>query len=769
MKSLSHFPVAGLSLAVTSALLVAPWAAAQEDQAAWLEEVVVTAQNREQAITDVPISMNVLNGKALEDAGITDVRNLGRLAPDFNTTNDGESTRLTLRGISTESNDEGVDQALTVNIDGEYINRPRLLNAVMFDLERVEVLRGPQGTLYGRNATGGALNIIAKKPVLGEFTGSVSVDVGDYDARALNAAVNVPLGETAAMRLAVMSSEHDGYFDHDNVGMESGGEDTQAARLGLLFEPTERLSIYVAAETSESEPDAPLAAVFSDNVSGQSGEGTGSCNTAAGWEEIFNGNGTILCSPQSTNNLSSIDESDYDGPITSSMGSHEIEGDAIRTQIEYEFDAMTLTYRGGYRDAEMHGVFPLQPNYLFYRNEEAKTQSHELRLSGGEDRFFWQGGVFYTQEKLNVYSGLLAFIGAYPNGPQGFWPNTFYRPDMKSESKAAFGQVDIPIGETLTAVVGARYTQDEKGGSYTNLPGGLTFEEVPSLRPIDTAGATTTQVDFDNNEFTWSVGLNWEPEADQLYYAKISKGYKAGGFDAPGNAFDPETVTAWEIGVKNSYDTWSVNGSAFYYDYKDLQVSVLLDTNKGGEIFNAGAATIWGFEGAFDFYLTGSDRLSVSLNYLEAEYDEFVTSKVGQDITNGGFDNSSSGPLGRLFDLKGNKLPHAPKLILTLGYDHVWQLDGGSLTASLYTRWKDDYFMSPFNYNDGHQDSYTQTDISLKFETSDRRWDVQLYARNLEDEQPMTYHGFTVAGADDVQVWYFGSPRTYGAKVAYNF
>lgn len=400
-----------------------------------LEEIIVTAQNREQAITDVPISMNVLSGDALADAGVTDIRNLGRIAPDFNTTNDGEATRLTLRGISTESNDEGVDQALTINIDGEYLNRPRLLNAVMFDLERVEVLRGPQGTLYGRNATGGALNIIAKKPVLGEFSGGVSVNAGNYDATGVNAAVNLPLGDIAAVRVAVMTTEHDGYFKHDNVNMESGGDDIKAGRIGLQLKPTDKLSVYLAAETSKAEPDAPLAAVVNDNVTRQSGEGTGSCNTAAGWEQVFSGNGTILCAPLSTNNLSLIDETDYAAPGTSRLGNHEVEGDAFRAQIEYAFDAFTLTYQGAYREAEMHGDFPLHPNYIFYRNEEAETQSHELRFSGGEDRFFWQGGYFLMKEELNVYSGLLSYIGASRMAHRAFSSIRSIAPTLKMSLK----------------------------------------------------------------------------------------------------------------------------------------------------------------------------------------------------------------------------------------------------------------------------------------------------------------------------------------------
>lgn len=732
-----------------------------------LEVIEVTAQNRVQSASDVPISMNVVSAELLENAGVSDIQSLSRVAPDFVTANDSIATRVSLRGISTESSDEAADQSLTISIDGEYINRPRVMNAAMFDVQRVEVLRGPQGTLYGRNATGGAVNIITNKPQLDEFSGNFSADVGNYSSREFNGALNVPLGDSAAIRVAGFSSVHDGFRDHGD-GLRSGDKDVQAGRIGLQVEPLDNLSAYFAYETNTLDQQAPFFAAYNINATGQADDGTGQCNVAAGWEQVANVNGEVLCTPSNTNNLADIDRENFAAPRMADRAFHKVDGDAIRAHIEYDADFMTVSYRGGYRDSTVDADEALHPNYIFFRNTDIRTTSHELRFSGGEERFFWQGGIFQFVEKQDVNSGLLSYIGAYPNGPQGFWANTFYRPDIKSRSNAIFGQVDVPVTDTLTVVAGGRYTKDRKSGTQTNLPSGLTFEENPQLRPIDTEGAVASELLADDSEFTWTLGTNYQPDSDSLYYAKISKGYKAGGFDSTGKTYDPEVLYSYEAGLKLDRDEYSVTGSAFYYDYKDLQVPILLDTNLGGQVFNAGKAEIWGLEGTYDIWLTESDSLAVSLNYLNAEYVDF-TGAIPVQCLGGCGTTAVSEVDGELVNLAGNAPSNAPELIATLAYDHYWEMDSGTLVASLFTRYKSDYYLSPLNDNDSQQDAYTQTDATLKFTTLDDSWEAMLYVRNIENESPISYYTYTAAGPDDVQLWSFGAPRTFGMKVTYKF
>ena len=245
--------------------------------------------------------------------------------------------------------------------------------------------------------------------------------------------------------------------------------------------------------------------------------------------------------------------------------------------------------------------------------------THELRFSSTADSgFFWQTGLFYYKDEVDGKGGLHLPFGqqADPTG-FGIYLNTFYRPDFESESKAAFGQIEVPFADTFTAVLGARYTQDDKSGTFYSFAGPPAFGTGRSgvqLRPIEEANVVNP-AESDHDETTWTVGVNWQPGGDSLHYAKISKGYKAGGFDAVGT-YDPETVIAYEIGSKNQFGNSLFNIAAFYYDYEDLQASVLLDTTVGGQIFNAGKAEIYGVEADYEVNLTDNDTLKLTANYL---------------------------------------------------------------------------------------------------------------------------------------------------------
>lgn len=756
-----------LATAVSAACHQTAWSqepATVEDD---VEIIEVTAQNRVQSIADVPISMNVLGGEWLKDNATSDLHGISKLSPDFSITQDTISTKVSLRGITTESADETQDQSLAVSIDGEYLNRPRVLNAALFDISRIEVLRGPQGTLFGRNATGGALSIISNKPVFGEWSGSASADFGSFNARELNAVLNAPVGDNAAVRFAGFSSDRDGYISHPDVSFKSGDKEVKAARLSFAAEPTERLSLYLALETSQQENNPVSAASFNDATEGQS-DLNGQCNEAAGWIEVTQIEGNVLCSPQFTNNKDAIDPRNYPAATTAEMGSYQLEGDAVRGQLDYAADAFTVSYRGAFRQSELRAAETLFPSYLFYRNHDIDTMSNELRLSGGEGDFFWQGGIFQFREEMNIYSGLLSYIGAYPFGPQGYWANTFYRPDYTSESVAAFGQVEYPLADNYTVIAGFRYTKDEKTGTNTILPGALTFDENPTLRPKETEGATTELLSAKNNEFTWNLGLNTDISDNTMLYGKVSKGYKAGGFDSTGLEYAPEILYAWEIGTKSRISAVSFDASAFYYDYKDLQVSLLLDTEKGAQTFNAGKATIWGAEASLTTEIMDAGVLALTANYLNAEFDDFASAISVQCL--GGCSTTTVTVIdGETVNLAGNEPSNSPDWIFTGSYTHFWELSNGSLVGNIFTRWKDDYYLLPSNHEDARQESYFQTDISLKYVSPSEQWEVQGYVRNLEDNYVLSSYVFNVAGPDDVQQWSWQLPRTAGVKVTYKF
>jgi len=752
------------------------YAAAQDadEGAGAIEEVIVTAQYREQSVQDVPISMSAFSTEDLDRASITDLQSISRLAPDFTAVNDLGFVRLSMRGIQSNSNDEGGDQALTFNIDGDYINRGNFINLAMFDLERVEVLRGPQGTLYGRNATGGAVNAIARKPSLDGLEGNASAEWGDYSTQIYNGAINFALGEKFAVRVAGMSAQHDGYMSHP-AGLggtiawdDTNDQDTQAFRVGVLFAPTDALSIYLAAERADDYL-VPSYLGINTNYPPYQADGPvpGTCS-APGWSTVatWPDENAFGCAPYDTNYLAGLDPSYY--PITSPfLGYRDQETTAYRGSVDYTGEAIAVSYRFALRDSEWGGANPL-PSLMFYRNEKTTNSSHELRFfSTNEGGLFWQGGFFYYKEDIDGYGGLHLPFGGQAD-PMGFgiWLNTFYRPNFISESKAMFGQVEIPFADAFTAVLGARYTQDNKDGTFVNFQGPPAFGPggLENLRPIEDANFIQP-AEYDNSETTWTAGVNWQPQDGALHYAKISKGYKAGGFDAVGT-YAPETVTAYEIGSKNQFESSVLNLSAYYYDYKDLQASVLLDTTKGGQIFNAGKAEIYGVDAEYNWFLTENDVLKLTANYLHAKYKTFKPlEEAVQCVPTGGFcDGINTVPS----DASGNTLPNAPEWVVTIGYDHIWNLGAGTLTASVFSRYKDDYYNHIQNYADSKQKGYTQTDVYLEYAISG--WSVMAYGRNLEDERPINYFNFvSAANTNDDFNWGFGSPRVYGVKVSYNF
>ncbi len=255
----------------------------------------------------------------------------------------------------------------------------------------------------------------------------------------------------------------------------------------------------------------------------------------------------------------------------------------------------------------------------------------------------------------------------------------------------------------------------------------------------------------------------------------MSTGYKSGGFDSVG-PYDPETNTAYEGGVKLNLGPRGehvLNTAGFYYDYKDLQTAVLLNPGIGQQVFNAGAATIWGFEVEGNFKLSPRDTFSASFNYLNAEYDELLASYAIFDTVNpgnNGLADLDPGPNVVQPDLAGNTLPQSPKFTITLGYDHVFELgNAGTITASAYSRFKSEYYLDIFNYRSSEQKAFTQTDLSLKYQPMSEVWNVQAFVRNLEDEQPLAYAGFVSAGPDDTFNFAFQAPRTYGVRVGVEF
>lgn len=773
-------------------------------------EIVVTAQNREQSVQDVPIAIDVVGGEELQNAGFGGMNDVSKIAPVVQLNQDQGTVKISVRGVGTASNDESQDTSVVVNIDGEYMNRPDALSVAIFDLERVEVLRGPQGTLYGRNSTGGAINFITRKAG-NDFGANASASYGNYDAVRLDAGVDLPLGEMAGLRLAGFYDKHDGYVKHAPfaagfnypafAGGRSDDNKSYGGRVSLRLDPSDALSINLSAEYARRKFTPQAFAAADLNAAGVGPTG-GNCN-ASGFTEVASGyrsapNFFVLCIPNNTNLLSNTSRSTYRAP-NFGLGAIGQETYALRSRIAYEFsDAATLTYTAGYRSfSGDKGKFLTLP--FTYRSfsweKETDTQSHELRLNGTLGGVIYQVGGFYFKEKVNNESSFVTTFG--PN----IVTLSYFDRDVKSISKSLFGQFEVPLGETLTAVGGLRYTDNKRSALYRNAS---PFFSVSCLPFGCTPGAPDSQLfngalvrkDFANlkfktifplasaeNKVTWLLGLNYKPNADTLVYAKASTGFKGGGFDSIGD-YKPETNTAYEVGLKKNFGASSqhlFNLTGFYYDYKDLQVSVLLDTALGGQTFNAGKAKIWGLEASTEIELTDNTHFNASVNYLNAEYkdlraqfnvfciDQNTADSIGCVNGIGDLDPATAGIQQPNF--AGNRPGFSPEFILTAGLDHKFDMgDSGSVTAAINTTIKSSYFTDFYNYTDGKQKGYSQTDMSLTYKPASEKFSVQAFVKNIENTRPLTYGSFVSAGpTDDVFNWQFGTPRTYGIRLSMDF
>ena len=484
---------AGMMALATPALAQA----AQGEASTEVNEIVVTAQNRAENVQDVPIAINVISGDALKEKGVNDLKDLGKIAPSVQITDDNSVIHVTVRGIGTYSNDESQDSSVVVNVDGEYLNRGEVMNLALFDLDRVEVLRGPQGTLYGRNSTGGAVNFITRKPG-DRFAVNADASYGNYNTVKLNAGVDVPFGDIGGLRLSGIYSNHDGYFSHPATpfapAATSGQDKVWGGRAAIRLKPAAGLTIDAAVEHAEREYVNGAYGSVDLNAAGNGPTGPG-CN-AAGFVRVFPTAPQTLCIPSGTNFLSAQNRATFNQPLFGVGKGNKQDTTAVRGRVAYEVSpALTLTYTGGYRTSGRTGSqgLPVVYQSTTFKND-VKTQSHELRANGVIGGVTYQVGGFYFKEKIDNESGFfLQFLNPPPI--PGFTANgtylSYFGRRLSSESKSVFGQVEVPVVDKLTAVGGLRYTADTRTGNYANgspfVAFGPTGVGAPIKLPLDLA------------------------------------------------------------------------------------------------------------------------------------------------------------------------------------------------------------------------------------------------------------------------------------------
>jgi iron complex outermembrane receptor protein len=651
--------------------------------------------------------MTVLSSDVLQSNAVGNLQNLSSIAPSVSFSQANAATVITIRGVSSRDTTETGDPAVAVNIDGFYFQRAIGFGDSLFDLQRVEVLRGPQGTLYGRNATGGAINLVTAKPGK-EFEANASVGFGNFDSITTQGALNLPLSDRVQMRVAYFTRSHDGY--RDNAPARDGDdEDAKAARLHLMMEPTDSLTLLLTAELTKLGGIGP--AVYGSPL-------------------VFDSSGDV------SHDRPPLPVGAKSWSMGLPSGFMDATVKAFRWKLDYDLGFGDFTYLGGFRRLDYHNLIDLDGTaneaFYFQANEEPRTWNHEVRLSSKQDqRFTWQLGTFYFQETNN----LLTYFQDYsaPAPPANLY--IFDYPNINATSKAGFGQASFGLTDDLKLEAGVRYTRD-----YKRRSGSLNYG----------TGIQLQDASADSSKTTYHAGLDWQATASNLFYAKVDTGYKAGGFTdaAP---YAPESIKAYEVGSKSRLlgNTVQLNVAGFYYDYKDQQISQFI--NGQTYIRNAGASQIYGLEIEGSALLTKEDRLDGYIGYLHAKFTDFLLATGSSNV-----------------QLAGNRPPQSPRLSLNAGYQHRFGLpNGAGLTGRVQTHLETTSYLTVYNYPDDRQGGYTRSDAMLTYTAQDDKWSVEAYGRNLENKAVII--NAQENGLWSTYNYQFAAPRTYGMQVSVNW
>jgi iron complex outermembrane receptor protein len=748
-----------------------------------IEEVTVTAERRAESIQDVPLSIAAISGDDIKVGKITDLHDVAFKTPGvtFNQFNVGEP-RLYIRGIGNSSDSAASDPAVGVFLDEVYIGRTGGVNFDLFDLERIEILRGPQGTLYGKNTNGGAINIVTAKPSQ-EREMRFQASVGNYSMAHIQALFNGRLSDSAAGKFVLSYKQRDGFGRNvitegeiktlgslsnspiigNSIGAAGSGErlddaENLSLRGQLLFDLSENTSLLVGADYSKDESNG--ACRHLQNLD-QAIQGLG-----AFWEL-----GMSEQYKQDDRNCATQINTDQEREIWGAMARLEMALDwatfaSITAWRESDYtlvddltgiplnDLTAPSPPGLPFPLSLPGVFTAPENVIDGSDEQASQFSQEFRLTGTSGRFDWVAGAFYMKEDVvrdeefyTQYSTLLQFLGLAPVG------DVLFTQDNTTTSKALYGQADWHFTDQWTLTYGVRWSDDKKEilqnaidllgtGFPTGVP--LILPEFPA--PV-AASKSWSEV---TNKFSLSYQLN----EDLMFYATWAEGFKSGAFPSQTNtptvaglSAEPEIVTNREIGMKSAFWGNRAQFNVTYYDmdYDDLQVFELNPLFL--LVLNNAQAESSGFDVDFNILATENLMISTSYNFSDAKYTDFINA-AGVDVS-------------------GNKLPFAPDSAMAVNADYAVDLgNAGKLNFNIVYNWKDDYFTDPRNLEKTRQKAVGLLGASAGWTSSDASWVITLWGKNLTDEQQLAN---LIVDPTAITSEMYMPPRTYGLTLTKSF
>lgn len=704
-----------------------------------IAEVKVTALRVESLASRTPVALTAVSGDSLRNSGVSNPTALGDLVPNLSITR-GNGLQITIRGVTSSDGSEKGDPSAAFLLDGVYIARPQVQETSFFDIARIEVLRGPQGTLYGRNTTAGVVNVISNRPVE-SFEAAANVAYGAFNTKQADAMVNIPVSESFALRAAASFDGRDSYL-YPSPGERFSFDPFKknaSARVQGLFTISPDINFLVKADYSSLKGN-PL----------QSVRGIGFFNV------------TVPRNPvplsESTRSLSTV------GYLTQQQGAMNNTTSGLSGELNWNLGPVSMTYLGSFRDFKrdeaittlLGGPVASQFNGTYRQN------SQELRFATNDKGAFQgQAGVYYFKEKSDINFML---FNALPGVPFYGFPQD----PVINETYAVFGQGTYKLNPVMRLTLGARYSHDDKsriGGTVKQQT--AVFNPATDTELLNAAQTTSSKV-------TYRAGLEYDLNERTLAYGTFSTGYKAGGFNdgcaagavingvacnqpRPANVlyYAPETLNSYEVGLKTrlANNKVRINTSAFYYDYKNLQLSQLVVLNGGpsAQTSNAGKAKVQGVEVEAIVAPAPGHRLDASYAFLDAHYTEYfplAASSVAAD---------------RSLSYAGRPLDRSPRNVVSAGYTYTHPLDAGNIVFGIRSRWSSSYvltaFGTPAQYQQG---AASATDVTLTYNAPGKAWYVQGYGKNLEDKVRIT-------GTDSRANFTLSDPRTYGVRAGMRF
>lgn len=701
-----------------------------------IEEIVVTANKREESLQDTPLAISAIGGEAMAERGIDDVSNLQSYVPNLRVGQEQDGIKVTLRGIGIQGTSAITDNGVAFYQDNFYLSRPAGGSAVFYDVNRVEILRGPQGTLYGRNATGGVINVIANEPSFADVGGEVGASYGSRNLWELRGWVNLPVGDQAALRVSAVYSEEDGYVKNLRGRDLYGSDGDLTVRGQFKFGDAENVELLLYGLYSKLKGTGSANQFLRRNIGGPPPV-----------QALLRTLPALIADPLKT---------DIDDPAFL-----DIESKLVFARLRKEFGGVEAFLQVGrmWQDTSNQQDFDGSPVNvaIFNKEQDNKSTSVEGRLaSSGDGPFKWIVGGYYFDEKTYNFRRV-RLNGLTPGGVISL-PDFLLDEYGNSSTIAGFASLTYALSDAFRVTGGIRYTEDKKDGR--KITRGNFGQPFPPDLPN---AAAPSRVKFDR--VTWKAGVEYDIGPDVLAYASASNGYKAGGFNltSDGRPYDPESIKAYEFGIKSDlFDRKArINLDSFYYDYTNLQLTTLgvaADGVTPGQFTtNAAASTIWGIEVDTQWALPHGLLFTAGYSFIDAKFDSYRNR------------DPLAGP-GPTLDLSGNRLPFVSKHTVNLGLKYDTNLGAGTLTLAVNHSFHSDFYLREFNdYAIDRVKANTKTDLTATYAMDKPGIRLTAYVTNLENNVERNNIYLTPGFIGVSPTTAYTKPRTIGIRADYAF